>query len=303
MKNLQDLRIFLETARLGSLSACARQMNITPAVASAAIKRLEAELDALLFIRSTRSLRLTEQGERFLPQCQEALALLDDGVAALREQSNELSGQVRLSAPSDLGRNLLLPWLDAFMDAHPKVRLRLHLSDAPADLYSQSVDLAVRYGAPKDSSLIAVPLAPENQVILCAAPAYIQRFGSPKTPEELTQHNCLCLGHNDTLHTRWTFVRKNKEQNVETQQVEVTGNRDSKDGDAIRLWALAGKGIARKSRLDVIRELRTGALVEIDVGWQSENYPLNLMCAERRLMNATVQALKEHLAKCVQSLL
>lgn len=298
MKNLQDLRIFSETARLGSLSACARQMDITPAVASAAIKRLEAELDALLFIRSTRSLRLSEQGERFLPQCQEALALLDDGVAALRQQSQELSGQLRLSASSDLGRNLLLPWLDAFMDAHPKVRLRLHLSDTPADLYSQSVDLAVRYGVPRDSSLVAVPLVPENQVVLCAAPAYIQRFGAPETPQDLTQHNCLCLGHNDTLHTRWTFV-----QGSQSTYVDVAGNRDSKDGDVIRRWAVAGKGIARKSRLDVARELRSGALVEINVGWQSENYPLNLLCPERRLMNATVQALKGHLMDSVQAII
>lgn len=298
MKNLQDLRIFLETARLGSLSACARQMDITPAVASAAIKRLEAELDALLFIRSTRSLRLTEQGERFLPQCREALALLDDGAAALRQHSQELSGQLRLSAPSDLGRKLLLPWLDTFMDMHPKVRLRLHLSDAPADLYSQSLDLAVRYGIPKDSSLIAIPLAPENQVVLCAAPAYIQQFGVPEMPQDLTRHNCLCLGHNDILHTRWTFVQGNQ-----SMYVDVTGNRDSKDGDVIRLWALAGKGIARKSRLDVAPELRSGALVELDVGWQSENYPLNLICAERRLMNATVQALREHLTDRVQSVL
>lgn len=294
MRNLQDLRIFLETARLGSLSACARQMNTTPAVTSAAVKRLEAELDTLLFIRSTRNLRLTEQGERFFPFCQEAVTLFEEGFAQLREQSQELQGQIRLSAPSDLGRNLLLPWLDAFMEKHPKLQLRLHLSDSPADLYRQAVDVAVRYGAPRDSSLIAVPLAPKNHAILCASPEYLQQHGHPKKPQDLTQHNCLCLGHNNTLLTRWTFTQGSK-----TIHVSVTGNRDSKDGDAIRRWAVAGKGIARKSKLDVIHELHAGTLLEIDTGWQTENYPLNLICAERRLISPAVRALKQHLIDCI----
>ena len=114
MKALQDLKIFLLTAQLGSLSACARQMNLTPAATSAAIKRLEAELAVMLFVRSTRRLRLTQEGELFRQHCQEALQILDDGIQTLSQGVELIRGRLQLSTPSDLGRNLLLSWLDEF---------------------------------------------------------------------------------------------------------------------------------------------------------------------------------------------
>lgn len=297
MKNLQDLRIFSITAQLGSLSACARQLNLSPAVVSAAIKRLEAELDTLLFIRSTRSLRLTQHGEEFLVHCREALDILDDGIAALQEEQS-LKGSIQMSAPSDLGRNLILPWLDAFMEEHPDLEVTLNLSDSMSDLYGQT-DVAIRYGEPKDSSFVALPIAAENDVLLCVSPDYLKRQGEPKSPKELSEHNCLCLGHNDILQTRWTFFKDGKKI---TQ--EVKGNRQSKDGDAIRLWALAGKGIGRKSRLDVASELKSGQLIELKMdGWRSKNYPLNLVCAERRVMSPTIRALREHFSQASSALL
>lgn len=298
MKNLNDFRIFIETARLGSISACARQMDITPAAASAAIKRLEAELNTLLFIRSTRSLRLTEQGEQFLPRCRDALELLDNAYSALQGNTAELSGTIRLSSPSDLGRNMVLPWLDDFMDTHPQVELQLHLSDSYVDLYSQNIDLALRYGEPKDSAFIALPIAMDNRPVLCASPDYLKKYGTPKTPQELAVHNCLCLAHQEKYLTRWTFTALNSSK---TLSVDVSGNRRSKDGDAVRLWALAGKGIARKSQLDVAKELSSGDLVEVSfTDWHIVAYPLYLLCAEKRLLNPTVQALKEHLINCVK---
>lgn len=299
MKNLQDYRIFLETARLGSISACARQMDITPATASAAIKRLEAELEVVLFIRSTRSLRLSEKGENFLPLCREALALFDEAISSIRSQDAELSGQIRLSSPSDLGRNVVLPILDEFMDAHPKVDIRLHLSDSYADLYGEQIDLALRYGQPEDSSLIAMPISPHNTVLLCASPSYIKQHGIPKKPADLRQHNCLCLARQDVYHTRWQFVREINGKRT-THSIEVTGNRMSKDGDAVRLWALAGKGIARKSYLDIASNIKRGELKIINFtgqGWQDEYCPLYLFCVEKRLMSPTVKALRDFLVE------
>lgn len=109
MKALADLRLFVRAAKLGSLSAAARQLDVSPAVASAALKRLEAELGAQLFVRSTRSLRPTQAGERFLAHAREALRTLDEGCDAVRGDAAQLRGELRISAPSDLGRNLLLP--------------------------------------------------------------------------------------------------------------------------------------------------------------------------------------------------
>jgi len=297
MNRLKDLRIFIETCRHGSMSACARKMDLSPAVVSASLKRLEEELDTLLIVRSTRNLRLTEPGERFLRACREAVELLDDARASLRSEEVEFSGMIRLSAPSDLGRNLIMPWLDEFLDQHPKVELRLQLSDALADLYSQPLDMALRYGEPKDSALIAIAIAPDNRPLLCASPAYLAQHGSPQKPDDLKDHNCLRHGHSETLHTRWEFHRSGQ-----SKTVEVTGNRQCKDGDLTRKWAIAGKGIAFKSRLDVFRDLEAGRLVEIDVGWETPPFPLYLLCAERRLLSPLVNALKDHLTSKVRGL-
>ncbi len=296
MKNLQDLRIFIETARMGSLSACARHMDLSPAVVSASIKRLENDIDTVLFIRSTRKLRLTSKGESFLQHCKDALGILDNAVAELHDNDAELTGTIRLSAPSDLGRNWVLTWLDAFMQTHPKVDLQLHVSDGHVDLYGQQIDLALRYGSPKDSSLIALPIVLDNRPVLCASPEYLTQYGEPKTPKDLTEHNCLCLGHNDKYFSHWTFERENKQFSV-----AVSGNRRSKDGDIVRLWTILGHGVALKSRLDIVDDLKAGRLIEIEMaGWQVTPYPLYLICPERRLIDPLFNAVKAYLIDCIQ---
>ena len=154
MKALQDLDIFVRTVDTGSLSATARALDLTPAATSAALKRLEAELGVLLFVRSTRSLRLTEQGEQFLEQCRPALQALQQVSQQLGAGEQALRGTLKLAATSDFGRNLLLPWLDEFQNLHPGVDIRLQLSDRMANVYSEPVDAAFRYGKPPDLSLI-----------------------------------------------------------------------------------------------------------------------------------------------------
>ena len=293
MKNLQDLKIFIETARLGSLSACARQMDLSPAVVSAAIKRLEAELDTVLFIRSTRRLRLTNKGEQFLQHCRDAVNILETAALELHNDTHEISGNISLSASSDLGRNLILPLIDDFMAIHPKVTVQLHLSDSYADLYGQQIEMSLRYGIPKDSTMIAVPIVTDNYPILVASQSYIKRHGKPKTPQQLAEHNCLCLGHDERILSQWVF--ENGKQKLE---VEVSGNRSSKDGDVVRRWAVAGHGIAMKSHLDVAADIKAGRLQQIEFsGWYTPKYPLYLMCPERRLIDPLFNALKEHLIK------
>ena len=303
MKNLQDLRIFIETARLGSLSACARHLDLSPAVVSAAIKRLEAGVETVLFVRSTRRLRLTSKGEQYLKHCRDAVAILDNAYAGLHDNDAELTGTIRLSASSDLGRNLILPWLDDFIDIHPKVTVQLHMSDSYVDLYGQQIDLALRYGAPKDSSLVALPIVLNNRPILCASKEYLSKIdkgiGIPNMPEDLSKHNCLCLGHDEKYLSEWTFEKEGK-----TKRVAVAGNRRSKDGDVVRRWAVAGKGIALKSQLDIAGDLKAGRLVEVELnGWQVANYPLYLICPERRLIDPLFNAVKEYLIKRVEQAL
>ncbi|ERI51013.1 hypothetical protein N878_24165, partial [Pseudomonas sp. EGD-AK9] len=171
MLRFDDLQLFVRTAETGSLSAAARLLEVSPAVASAALKRLEQQLQVRLLARSTRSLRLTPEGELFLGHARLALHSLEDGRRQLAGSKAEIGGVLQLSVPSDFGRNTLLPWLDAFQREHPQLHLRLLLGDRVADLFREPVDIALRYGAPEDSSLVALPLAADNRRVLCAAPA------------------------------------------------------------------------------------------------------------------------------------
>ena len=293
MKALRDLDIFVRAAEQASLSAAARQLDLTPAAASAAVKRLERELGCALMLRSTRSLRLTAEGELLLARSRQALELLDEARDTIASGRSAIRGTLQLSLPSDLGRNRALAWLDIFQQRHPDVKLRIQLSDRVSDLYRHPIDLALRYGAPPDSSLVALPIAAANRRILCAAPAYLQRSGTPATPAELASHNCLCFTLGEQMHDRWHFWRDGRES-----AIAVRGDRSADDGDAVRRWAVAGRGIAYKSELDIRPDLDAGRLVALCTDWQGELAPLNLICANRRQLSPSVQALRGFLQEC-----
>jgi DNA-binding transcriptional LysR family regulator len=293
MRALQDLDIFVRTADNGSLSATARALDLTPAATSAALKRLEAELGAPLFVRSTRSLRLTPHGERFLEQCRPALATLQRASQELAAGEQALRGILKLSAPSDLGRNLLLPWLNDFQNLHPQVDIRLQLSDRMANVYADPVDAAFRYGKPPDSSLVALPLAPSNRRVLCASPAYLAKHGAPVTPYELTGHDCLCFMLGEEIHDRWRFsFEAAPEITVRVRSVNV-----SNDGDAVRRWALLGKGIAYKAGFDVATDLVEGRLQALCPDWTTEAAPLFLVVPTRHQLTPLVRCLRDFIAQ------
>lgn len=286
MIRFDDLQVFIHAADLGSFSAAARELDQTPAVASAAVKRLEQHLGVRLFVRSTRSLRLTPDGLRYQDYARSVLATLDAGQHALEQDKHRFSGQITLSMPSDLGRNLLLDWLDRFQNQHPQLNLQIRISDRLADLVRQPVDAALRYGIPPDSSLVAIALAPDNRRVLCASPDYFARHGRPQHPEELKQHNCLRMILGNALHERWRFFDGDRECSV-----AISGNRVSDDGDLVRRWALAGEGLAYKSRLDVARDLQSGRLQSALDDYRSEASPLYLVVAHRQLLSPAIHAI------------
>jgi DNA-binding transcriptional LysR family regulator len=294
MLRLDDVQIFVQTVDAGSFSEAARQLNIAPGLASSAVQRLEKALAVRLFVRSTRSMQLSEDGERYLPHARAMLEALTRGEHALAQGRGALSGPLRLSAPSDFGRNLLLPWLDTFQHAHPELSLQLRISDRAADLLRQPLDAAIRYGALSDSALIALPLAPRNRRTLCAAPAYLARHGTPGSVDELRHHNCLRFVWGEQVHERWRFTPPGGERTV-----SVSGDRVSDDADVVRRWAVAGEGLVYKSRLDVIDDLAAGRLVELFPGEYCEPAPLHLVCAHRSQLTPALTRLREFLqARC-----
>ncbi|MEK1913691.1 MULTISPECIES: LysR family transcriptional regulator [Pseudomonas] len=294
MSSILDLEVFVRTADSGSISAAARSLELTPAAASIALKRLETRLGMRLLARSTRSMRLTEEGRRYLDSVRVALAALAEGEQALKQQSQGLSGVLQLAAPSDFGRNLLLPWLDDFKREHPHIRLQLLLNDRHSDLFRETVDVALRFGVPSDSSLVALPILPRHHRLACASPDYLARHGTPQTPAELGEHSALIYLRNGRPYNSWHFSRDG-----EVQEVQVRGDYLSDDGDVARRWALAGHGIAYKAWLDVASDIRAGRLVPLLGDWQGESVPLNLLCPHRLQVSERVKVLQGFLqARC-----
>lgn len=286
---LSQLQLFVRLADAGSLSAAARQLQLTPAAASASLKRLEATLAVRLVERSTRSMRLTPEGELLREHAQRALGVLDDARALLGAQREELAGEVHLAAPLDLGRSVLSPMLIPFLARHPQLRLVMHLSDAMHDLTRERVDLAVRYGVLPDSSLVGRPLAVTRRTLV-ASPAYLARHAAPEHPRDLDHHNCLALHLNERPELRWTF-----HQGHDTVAVKVRGNRVADDGGLVREWAVAGLGLAFKAGLDVQDDLAAGRLVEVMPAWRGAEFPVQAIVPTQRHLPLRVRRLLDEL--------
>ncbi|MGF1909375.1 LysR family transcriptional regulator [Vibrio kasasachensis] len=290
MKVLQDFSVFIETARQGSITHAANILNVTPAAVSATIKRLENQFDCALFVRSTRSIRLTSEGQLMLEKCQQAVQAIESGVESVKHDPNQITGHLRLAMPSDLGRNILVPLLDEFLDLHPKLILSTQLCDNIVDLYTHPLDASIRYGTPPDSSMVALPISPKNDRIACASPDYIAEFGKPTHPSELVNHNCLNFITLVKYHTKWRFSKQG-----EKCEVIATGNRFANDGDVVRRWMIAGKGIGYKSRLDSQPDIDDGSLVPLFEDWQGDSIPLYLVVTDKRQLTPALHALREFL--------
>jgi DNA-binding transcriptional LysR family regulator len=289
MYSTSDLQLFVRTADSGNLSRAARDLGQSPAAASAGLQRLEQRLGVLLFVRSTRSMRLTPAGETFLEYCRNALALLNEGEALLSADKGNMRGQVRISVPSDLGRRVLLPWFNQFQEQHPEVNLGLQFSDRVIDLRRDPVDVALRYGKLDDSSLVSQHVAKNHRVVV-ASPDYLDKHGEPKTPYELAEHNCLLYYLKPGLYNSWRF-RSGKE----SIEIKVRGDRMADDGGIVREWAVAGLGIAYKSVLDVEPDLHNGKLRTILDSFAGEEIPLNAVYAHRNGISPAARILVEFL--------
>ncbi|HBK45368.1 MAG TPA: LysR family transcriptional regulator [Xanthomonadaceae bacterium] len=284
MIRFDDLGLFVRTAALGSFSRVAREVGLLPGQVSAAIARLERELDLRLFARSTRSLRLTAEGEQYLPYAQQVLDALREGRERLRADA-ELHGQLQLAAPSDLGRNTLLPWLTEFRRLHPRLGLRLHLSDQVTDVFRDPVDVAIRLGHFDEARYVALPLVPHNRRVLVAAPAYLQRHGRPEALEALREHACLSYMLGGRAYERWNFTVEGRRQTVAVRAAMLCD-----DADVVRRWAVAGEGIAYKSWLDVCGDVQAGRLQTLFAG-HGEEAPLHLVCPHRKQFSPAIRQL------------
>jgi DNA-binding transcriptional LysR family regulator len=289
--NLGDIRLFVETAHLGGLSAAGRKLGLSPAAASARLVKLEAELKTRLFERTTRQLRLTDEGNLYLSHCVQALAALDDARAALHAGRSAVMGKIRIAATSDFGRSVLKEWLDAFGKLYPQVQFALVLADSLSNLMQDDLDLAIRFGVPPDSSMVARRLAP-NRRVLCASPEFIATNGVPTCPAELEKFQCIVLSSASGLANEWRFTRGDVS---EIYVVPPVLARETNDGAVAREWAVEGKGIAMKSIWDIGADLRAGRLCVVMSEWRTPEVPVHAMYQRSRYMAPRVRALLDFL--------
>lgn len=294
---LNDLLVVVKVAELRSITAAANSLDMQMATASAAIRRVEKHLETELFIRSTRQLRLSPAGERYLPQCEQALRLLDTAHLSIKEDTDALFGEVRIAMSSDLGRNVVLPWLDAFLNEHPRVQLRCNISDSDIDLYRDSVDVALRYGTLNDANLYGFKICDVPRV-LCAAPSYIEKNGLPNHPEDLHRHNGLFYQLQETIQDEWVFIKDH-----DALKVKLTGNRASNDGDLVRKWCVSGHGFAIKSCLDMADDLLNNKVVNLMPDYPPTGTELWLVCPSRQCITPTVRVLRDYFRQRTHSTL
>ncbi len=300
MIRLEDVTLFVRAAALGSFSNAAREADLLPGQVSAAVHRLERDLDKRLFARSTRSLRLTAEGEKYLPFAQELLAVVQAGEESLHSD-NELQGELKVAMPSDIGRNVLLPLITHFCELHPKITLRLSLSDQVSDIFRDPVDVAIRYGVLDNSSYVALPLAENNRRVLAASPAYLARHGRPASLDEVTQHHCLLFTLNSHAYDKWSFP-----ENGIRRQLTVKSRLLCDDADVARRWAIEGMGIVYKSWIDLSADVQAGRLEILLPEQPGEAAPLNLICPHRKQFSPAIRqlhsTLRTHLTAITQLL-
>lgn len=291
IRNLDDLAVFLKVVDCGGFSTAARALDLAPATVSKQIARLEQALGARLFERSTRRLRITDEGRAVAERARPALVLLDEAADVARQGAQTLTGMLRVTA---VGVRYLAPVIAAFRERHPQVGFDLQLSDHVVDLYDSDIDLAVRAGPLADSRLVSRKLA-DSRRILVAAPAYLQRRGAPSHPRELPHHQCLLFAYPGLRQHRWTL--KQSGRGSRTEMVDIVSDLRSDNGDAVRAWSVAGMGITLRETWDIHAELRDGRLVRVLPEWESTPSTISIVRVRRDSLPRRVGAFVEFLVE------
>lgn len=288
MDTFKQITAFVNAATRGSLSAAAQTEGVTPAIIGRRLDALEARLGVKLLIRTTRKLSLTFEGAAFVEDCQRVLNDLANAEASVSLGGVKASGHLRVSAPAGFGRRHVAPLTAEFMDRHAEVTIQLDLTDRLVDLVNESIDCAIRIGELADSSLVSLRLGEMRRCVV-ASPAYLARHGTPRTLDELSQHNCLSLGQ----QRGWAF--RHPDDPARTLTLKVSGNAECNDGAVLHDWALAGRGLAWRSLWEVGDDLRCGRLVAVLEAAATPPVGIYALFAQRRHLPLRVRLFIDHL--------
>lgn len=289
LRNLDDLSVFVQVVERQSFSAAARDLHLAPKTVSKQIARLEQALGTTLFERNTRHLRITDEGRAIAERARVALGVLEELQELATGGSQELSGIIRLTAPTPFGRKFVATAIQDFCRVHPRVGFDLRLSDQVQDLYGGDLDMAIRMGELADSRLVARRIA-DNRRVLAASPAYLKAYGRPEKPEDLAQHNCLVFAYPGLLQNTWPLRKGGREH-----AVAVSGTLCSDNGEVLHAWCLAGLGISLRETWDIHEELRDGRLVRVLPEWEATPSKISIVRARREPVPRRLMAFSDFL--------
>jgi len=292
MDKFTALRVFTRVVEHGGFTAAAARLGQSPSAVTKTISRLEDDLGAQLFNRSTRRLRTTDFGREFYDRSVRILADLEDAEAAIMSGSSAPRGTIRAVFPLSFGRVTLAPELPKFFARYPEISLEMHFNDSAVDLIAEGYELAVRTGHPTDSRLTTRLLTKGPQVTV-AAPSYLARRGEPKTPPELRQHNCLI----SRFGPDWTF----KGKDGQTFTVRVRGSAVINSGDVLRETVVAGGGIAQGTWWLYRKDLGRGEVKAILRDYEIEGAPVSVLYPPQRHLPAKLRAFIDFLAQITKS--
>ncbi|WAC64794.1 LysR family transcriptional regulator [Pseudoxanthomonas sp. SL93] len=290
MDRVGDLALFLRVLDQGSITAAAHSLDLSVAVASQRLKRLEKDLGVRLLHRTTRRLHPTPEGAALAQQGRVLVEELESLGSGLREAASEIAGTLRFTMSASFGRQYVSPLLPAFLARHPKLRLSVHLSDHVVDLVSEGFDLAIRIGALEDSRLVARGIAP-NRRVLCASPDYLRRRGMPGVPQDLVRHDCLLLFGSNGRQDVW---RLGTPEGGEVA-VRVQGRFESNFGEVLRDASLAGEGIVVHSLWHIADDLRAGRLRVVLPDYPLPTTAISAVMPQRSLVPPRVRAFTDFL--------
>jgi DNA-binding transcriptional LysR family regulator len=271
MDRLEAMTVFATIADAGSLSAAGRRLGVPLATVSRRLADLESRLKTRLITRSTRRLVLTDAGRDYLAACRQILEQVDEAERAAAGAYAQVKGQLVVAAPIVFGRLHAVPVAAAFLQRHPEVDIQLRLGDRNVNLIEEHVDVALRIGALRDGNLLATQLGTTRRVV-CASPAYLDRFGAPATPGELANHRCISFDGLEAA-TAWTFAGADDER----QPVAVRSRMTVSTADAAIAAAALGLGLTRVLCYQVADLLRDGRLVRVLADAEPPAMPASLV--------------------------
>lgn len=289
IENISDLLAFQEIVKQGSFSLASKKLGVSVAVISKRLKRLESKLNISLIARSTRTLSITEEGEKYYKHCQLILSAIEEAECEILNESETPRGQLKISVPAYFGQLYIAPILPEFLKKYPNIDISIDFSDKFVNVIEDGYDLSIRIGNLQDSNLIATKVAIDQRLVV-ASPRYLEEFGKPITPNELYEHNALIFS-NPSPFDLWTFLDHNHKEH----SVKVRGNFETNNCESLNKAVLSGVGIALRPKWDVWRYIKQGSLVQLLSDYLPPQYNIQVVYPSRNYLPKRVSLFIEFL--------